>query len=45
MNKVPKTHMLSKLDWIAHMLKEYKIVTTKTIIVCDTIYALIQVVN
>ena len=44
-NKVPKTLMLSKLDWIVGMMKVYNIGTPKMIIFCDTINALTQVVN
>ena len=43
MNKVAKTHMLSKLDWIAQMMEEYDVVSIKT--VCDSIYALFEAVN
>ena len=37
--------MLSKLDWIVQMVKVANVSMPKTIIFCDTIYALAQVVN
>mgnify|MGYP002803552619 CR=1 FL=1 len=43
--KVSKNLMLSKLDWIVQMVKVANISMPKTIIFCDTIYALAQVVN
>ena len=43
--KVPKNLMLSKLNWIVQMVKVANISMPKTIIFCDTIYALAQVVN
>lgn len=44
-HKVPKNLMLCKLDWIVNMLKASNRSMPKTIIFCDTIYALTSVVN
>ena len=44
-HKVPKRLMLSNLDWIIQMIKDENIATPKTIIFCDTINSLTQVIN
>ena len=44
-HKVPKRLMLSNLDWIIQMIKDENIGTPKTIIFCDTINCLTQVIN
>lgn len=43
--KVSKTDMLAQLDWIVDLVSEYGISMPKTIIFCDTIYAIASVVN
>ena len=43
--KVPRTDMLKQLDWIVDLVKECGKDTPKTIIFCDTLYAIASVVN
>lgn len=44
-DNVRKTLMLTTLDWIVHLVKNKNTETPKTVIFCDTIYSLTQVVN
>lgn len=43
--KVKKKDMLGNLDWLISLIKEYGINTPKTIIFCDTLYAIANVAN
>ena len=44
-SKVKKKDMLGNLDWLISVIKEYGINTPKTIIFCDTLYAIANVAN
>ena len=43
--KVKKKNMLPQLDWLISTIKEHGSNTQKTIIFCDTIYAIANVAN
>lgn len=43
--KVKKNDMTAQLDWLIDMVKEHGINTPKTIIFCDTMYAIANVAN
>lgn len=44
-SKVKKKNMLPQLDWLANLIKDCGIITPKTIVFCDTIYAIANVAN